>query len=279
MREMCGMWGPFTLERDRMAMRLWITAIALAWTGSAAGEDLDLSFGSQGYDHRLFTAESPGLLARWSTQTGGLRSTMPPGKANRPPTLFAGLFQLEGDFEITVDYTINRLPRPSADDGTNNLEILLRTHERMTTMFRCNRREGDAYGFFAQKPDGTGVLERFPTTDKVGRTGIRRSGSRLTFSCGKAPESMRDIGAVEFGSDPITQFALQVLALNSTDGLDIRFDRLQIRAGKIFRFKRIESPGSGMWTWIVLQPLFALGIGLVLWRAFARRGLSAEPAR
>ena len=266
-------------------MRPWIVALVVLSTTSAPAEEISVSFGSQRYDRWVFQTESAGTSARWSTQTGGLRVKVPAGKVGRPPVKFSGLFHLKGDFEITTGYTINRLPRPRAPaagskspEAANNLEILLRTPSQMATTFRSSRPGGDTYGFYVQKGDGSGVVRNFPTTQKTGRLGVRRVGSKLTLLRGDKGGPMEEMGTADFSSEPITEFALQVIAIHSSDGIDVQFDHLKIEADKIVQLQGRYVPGWSTVIWVVLLHLLALATGVVLWRWYAGRPGRSEVA-
>jgi prepilin-type N-terminal cleavage/methylation domain-containing protein len=259
-------------------MRLWIVALGVLTAVSARADEISVNFGSQGYDRWVFQTDSAGTPARWSTQTGGLRVRYPAGKIGRPPVKFLGLFRIEGDFEITTGYTINLLPRPKAPaaggkapEGSNNLEILLRTPSQMATIFRSNRTGRDTYGYYVQKADGSGDLQNVSTTQKSGRLGVRRAGPKLTFLRGDVSGPMEEIGSADFSVEPISEFAMQVIALHSADAIDVEFDHLKIQADKIVRLQSPYDPGWNTLTWVLMLHLLALAVGVILWRRCAGR--------
>ena len=175
---------------------------------------------------------------------------------------------LEGDFEIVADFEIIRLPRPAeppagatVKDPTNNIEIFLYAPDVMVTVFRDNRPSGEGWGFYAHSPEGGSTLRHFPATGKSGRLGVRRSGDQLTFLHSGADGTLVEMGTVKFSTEPIADLGLQALALRSPDAIDVRFERLSIKADKIVRLEQPPSTGWGSGTWLTLAAVVAVFIG------------------
>ena len=68
--------------------------------------------------------------------------------------------RLEGDFEVSTDFTLLKLTRPAAPspqstikDPSNNVEIFLNAAERVVTVFRDNQPSGEGWGFYANSPE------------------------------------------------------------------------------------------------------------------------------
>ncbi len=86
----------------------------------------------------------------------------------------------------------------------------------------------------------------FPAAGKSGRLGVRRSGDQLTFLHSDADGALVEMGTVKFSTEPITDLGLQALALRSPDAIDVRFDRLSIKADRIVRLNEPPRPaGAG----------------------------------
>ena len=93
---------------------------------------------------------------------------------------------------------------------------------------------------------------------------------------------MIDLGSAPFDSLPITGVAFQAIANESTDGLDVRFDRLEIEADRIVRL--LDSTGSGGYCGSGSRSLPIIAVifsyGLVRWRQSGRivsmRGTSRD---
>jgi prepilin-type N-terminal cleavage/methylation domain-containing protein len=255
-----------------------VVLVALAARVTVRGDEIDVEFTAKKYDRWLFRTDPGTAGGRWDTKSGGLHASIPRGKPDRTPIRFQALVRLEGDFEITTDFTLLRLPRPvepkdgKAKDPSNNVEIFLIGPEFMVTVFRDNRPPGEGWGYYAQSPEGGSVLRHFPASGKTGRLGVRRTGGQLTFSHSESDGTLTDMGTVPFGTMPIDGFGLQALALRSPDAVDVRFERLSIRAGKIVRHDASTSTGWGATTWITVAVIAASSFGaLLIWRARAGR--------
>ena len=79
-----------------------------------------------------------------------------------------------------------------------------------------------------------------------------------------------------FSTEPIADFGLQALALRSPDAIDVRFNRLSIKADKIVRLEQPPSTGWGSGTWLTLAAVLAVFIGgIAAWRL--RSGRAGRP--
>ena len=261
----------------------------------ASGEQIDVDFTGKSYDRWLFRPESWPDGGHWDTKANGLHASVPKGKADRGPLRFVGLMRLEGDFEIVADFTILRLSRPAeppkgaaVKDPSNNVEIFLNAPERMVTVFRDHRPFGEGWGFYANSPEGGSTLRNFPATGKKsGRLAVRRLGDDLTFFCSEADGALVEMGTVKFSAVPIVELGLQALALRSPDAIDVRFERLSVKADKIVRLHEPPSTGWGLGPWLTLALVVAAfvgassrgGYGPVASSGRARRRRSSPPSR
>ena len=165
---------------------------------------------------------------------------------------FIGQFNLTGDFEVTSHYAISELPHPTTEFGSNNVEIAISGPDGFATCFRISEAgtRGDGHGFYVDYADQRNTIYRhFPTKATTGLLAMRRTGKNLTFLQGEVGGSLSELGSVEFGHAPITEVALQALANSTTDSLDVRFERLEIRADKIVRLHKPYEPGLNWWLW------------------------------
>jgi prepilin-type N-terminal cleavage/methylation domain-containing protein len=250
----------------------------LAARGTVRGDEIDADFTARKYDRWLFRTDPGTAGGRWDTKSGGLHAAIPKGKPDRGPIRFQALMRLEGDFQITTDFTLLQLPRPvepkdgKVKDPSNNVEIFLVGPEFMVTVFRDHRPPAEGWGYYAQSPEGGSVLRHFPASGTTGRLGVRRTGGQLTFSHSESDGTLIDMGTVHFGAMPIDGFGLQALALRSPDAVDVRFERLSIRAEKIVRHDALTSTGWGASTWITVAVIAASSFAaLLIWRARAGR--------
>ena len=225
---------------------------------------------------RAFTNQSGG---RWDLSGPGIRAILPTGARGRPPLKMAGQFHLEGNFRVAADFAINKLPTPKQGSYRSNVEIFLSNSNGFASVFRTAEAT-DGLGFHVHHPEKVGKDDRYQrvrTAVRSGRLEVRRLGEALHFSAANEAGDMIDLGSAPFDSLPITEVAFQAIAYESTDGLDVRFDRLEIEADHIVRL--FDSPGNGgyLWVWIAALSIIvvALGYGLVRWR----KSGSIVPAR
>jgi prepilin-type N-terminal cleavage/methylation domain-containing protein len=275
------------IERETMS-RLFFVIVSFGALVAGLGvsaDEIDVDFTRQSYDRWLFRPEAGLDGGHWNTRADGLHASLPKGQPSRGPIRFHGLMHLEGDFEIVADFEIITLPRPAepppkgeVKDPTNNIEIFLYAPDVMVTVFRDHRPSGEGWGFYARSPEGGSTLRHYPGTGKSGRLGVRRSGSQLTFLHSGVDETLVEMGTVTFSIDPIADLGLQALALRSPDAIDVRFERLSIKADKIVRLEKPPSTGWGSETWLTLVAVSTLVIGgLATWRLRAGRDEQPKP--
>jgi hypothetical protein len=249
---------------------LWIVvATAFAWSNPgrsfAFADAIGVDFSKTDLDRLLFRTIKSAGKGNWSFESGYLRASIPAGKTDRPPMRLSAQVRLEGDFTIEAGYSIAKLPRPKSGDGRNNLEISIATATGFVTLFRnVEVGPGDLYGYYIHKNSGDDLYERTPTTDSSGILRLSRKNGRLTFECGENWSDLRTIGEVEFDKSPITETALQVLPYQTTDALDVRFDRFTIKADRIVKLQDLNASGStSVWKWVVAALFSLIGIGAI----------------
>lgn len=228
----------------------------------AAGDRIEADFATHTYDRRIFRAQGAPrgpAWGRWDLTGKGLRAVRPPGELDRPPLQFAGRFRLEGDFEVTAQFTIGKLPRPKTKQGSNRIAILLDGPDRAASLFRAANLGSDGYSYEIYGTRDESKMEKpfVPTRATNGRLRAQRRGTAMTFWRGEAGGPLEQIGSSEFGSGPISEVAFLADAQNSGDGFDVRFDRIEVLADRVRR--RGPSSGEGTLSWSSIMGLFAAG--------------------
>jgi hypothetical protein len=228
------------------------------WAGDRIVED----FAAHTYDRWTFRTQGAPrgpAWGRWDLTGDGLRAVRPRGELDRPPLELQGRFDLEGDFEVMACFAIVKLPRPKTKDGSNRIAIFLDGPDRSASLYRAANSGADGYGYEIHGAQADSEKRFVPTRATTGRLRVERRGSTMTFSRSEAAGPLEQIGSAEFDSGPISEIAFLADALNSDDGLDVRFDRIEILADRIKR----RGPSSGEST-----PWGALIIGLLAAGAF-----------
>ncbi len=219
--------------------------------------DLDLS--AQSYDRTLFRPNLKQSLGRWEVKHGSLQAIIPKGPVGRPPISFVGLFELEGDFEISADYQLVALPKPAATsaknrgDVANTVEIVISGPAGWCVVSRKHLPMGERISCFGELGGMRKFIsELFPVSGSAGRLEARREGEIIHFyrTEGGGPEV--EIGSIPFGSGPVSEVSLQVYAMNTTDALDVRFSSLHVGAYAINRSLGGTSSRRPILTWALV---------------------------
>jgi len=282
-----GHWGGrgFTIP---LAWAVHVVAVVLVGVtnATAAPETIRASFDSASFDPLLFRASENDSGGRWELANGGLRAVLPPGRAGRAPLKFLGLVLLEGDFRVSVRYSIAKLPRPpEGQKGRNIVEIYLSRPGGFVSVFR-NAEAEDNYGYHVHAPDVIGkndVYRRSKAGATSGRLEIRRVGTDLHFSRGDPGGSPIEMGTARFDAGPITQVAFQALAYQTTDSLDITFDDIEIEADRIMPLSEAARPARRLWMTLIVLAIVTPLVGYYFYyRRTATRAASLgrpEPGR
>jgi prepilin-type N-terminal cleavage/methylation domain-containing protein/prepilin-type processing-associated H-X9-DG protein len=261
-----------------------LTLLVLTLPAGAANNTIELDFHKPGFDRGLFRTElgyingnNMNFTARWEAKGNGLRAQVPPGKSGRPPMRFECLMRLEGDFEIATDFTIAKFPKPKAPrpglsggEPKNLIQISMTAQGRPATIARYHRTNGEGYSVFAIMPDGQAFFREYPidakANPKTGGLALKRLGHLLWF-CQPGPDgTLLDIESFNFGDQPIDEVELQVWPLDTTDALDVRFDRLRISADRIIELRGASSAGWLGYGWWGVGALAVAAVGFLAWR-------------
>jgi len=242
---------------------VWLAMLATYST--VLGDEVRIHFDLLPFDRGLLRTETGESGGRWEMTSAGFRAILPAGTLGRPPLKILAQVHLKDDFEITTQYKIASLPHPTAKSGSNNVEIAISGSDGFVSCFRNNEAgaRGDGYGFYVDYSDQRGSLFRhFPTTATRGLLGLKRIGKTLHFSSGEVGGELAELGSCEFGRAPITEVVFQALANGTTDGLDVWFERVEVRANKIVRLHRPPSEGFRWWVWGIVA---GVAIIVVVW--------------
>jgi prepilin-type N-terminal cleavage/methylation domain-containing protein/prepilin-type processing-associated H-X9-DG protein len=244
-------------DMRRLAVPLGVSTVLLMQIvsgppacGADGGERIEADFSTQTYDRWLFRAHSPmrgPAWGRWDLSGPELRAILPAGGANREPLRFVGLVDLAGDFEVTAEFALAKLPRPRAAKASNRVELGVRGPDGTAGVYRHASGGSEGFGYRRKRS-----FDVRPASSKsaTGRLQLERRGSSLTFRCGEGDGPLETIGSGEFGTGAVEEVALLVNPLDSPDGMDVRFRRLTIRADGIRR--QLAPPGSGISPWVAV---------------------------
>jgi prepilin-type N-terminal cleavage/methylation domain-containing protein/prepilin-type processing-associated H-X9-DG protein len=250
------------------------------WLALATGKGvLDIDFKSDAVDRSAFEPDIKGSKGRWFfSETKGLVAVIPKGAADRPPIKYVSRFDLEGNFEITLDFIAAKIPAAHSasvkkgDEPSNTVELILSGPWGWCTLNRRSTKSGDAWTYFA-KVEGNEESSSKPAAGKSGRLSAKRVGDQLSFLCSAGETPLETVGTIPFTSLPITEVSFQVYAWNSVDELEVDFPRVRIEAEQI-KLWNSQQAGTGSVTAKVAGGLVLLtlvGIGARRW-VRSRRG-------
>jgi prepilin-type N-terminal cleavage/methylation domain-containing protein/prepilin-type processing-associated H-X9-DG protein len=259
-----------------------VIAILPGW---ARGEEVSVDFATGVFDRLIFRPDYGFGYGRWESRGQGLRATIPPGVTGRNAMHFDCLLQLEGDFEVTTEFVINRLPRPRAAKDANSparrnsIEIRLSSGGLAAEVHRSHGTSGEVFGAFGESPEGGFAATPYPARTKSGRIGIRRVGGRLAFFRAEAGRALTEFGSTEFGTGPVSGLGIYVNPLGTVDAIDVRFKRLDITADRLVRLEESPDLGRPLALWWAVSAAVAVAIAGLAWRQFVGREARAGGAR
>ena len=239
-----------------------VIAILPGW---ARGEEVSVDFATGVFDRLIFRPDYGFGYGRWESRGQGLRATIPPGVTGRNAMHFDCLLQLEGDFEVTTEFVINRLPRPRAAKDANSprrnsIEIRLSSGGLAAEVHRSHGTSGEVFGAFGESPEGRFAAAPYPARTKSGRIGIRRVGGRLAFFRAEAGRALTEFGSTEFGTGPVSGLGIYVNPLGTVDAIDVRFKRLDITADQLVRLEESSDLGRPLALWWAVSAAVAVAI-------------------
>jgi len=195
-----------------------------------------------------------------------MRLIVPPGPDMRPLVGLNSRFGLEGDFDISVDYSIRLLPRPEKE--WVNVSIFIGGPDGMAAMTRTNNaKSGHGYSTWFQPPAGSKTQMQAggePTEDKAGTLRLARVGKELHYYASARGQPLKHIGTVEFGDHPIETLGFQVLAPPLKAPVDVEFDNISVKADRITGLVFVPQSGYGSLPWI-LSGLVVIALVLLWW--------------
>ncbi len=165
----------------------------------------------------------------------GLRFVIPPGQDK---IIHGGLklpFRVQGDFQVTVGYTIFSLPKAEPGymaglkvavwDVDGQWASIERQHLHdlgETYMLHRAHKEGDRYRHEA---------EFTPAGAASGKLRLQRSGSTLRFAVAEGEsDEFVELRTMEFTSDDLADVRLAAQTEGSTTGIDVAWKDVEIRA-------------------------------------------------
>ena len=195
-----------------------------------------------------------------------MRVIVPQGPETRPLIGLNSRFGLEGDFDISADYTLRSLPRPEKE--WVNVSIFIAGPDGMAALSRTNNaKSGHGYSTWVQPPAGSkaGVQAGGSSTeDKSGTLRLERVGKELHFYASGHGQPPKQIATVEFGDRLIENVAFQIFPPGLKAPIDIEFDNIAVKADHFTRLVFVPPSDYGYLPWI-LSGLAVVAVALLGW--------------
>ncbi len=212
-----------------LAVAIFLASVAGAYRANgqeSAPTEINETFAGGNFDRMRWTLTTGVTTAKADFSKGTMRLVIPPTTNKQPLMGLESRFGLEGDFDISVDYSIRSLPHPTEE--WVNLSIFVQGPDGMAAMTRTNHsKSGDGYSIWFQpsrESKARGTASGMPTTDRAGTLRLSRVGKELFFYASARGRPLKEIGKVDFGDQPIDLVGFHVLApaLKVADRLRIR---------------------------------------------------------
>jgi hypothetical protein len=198
----------------------------------------------------LIPQSPPGV--QFDLSGDSLHIIVPPGPSGRPAASFRANFQIEGDFELRMDYQIGSLPKPKNE--WVNVEIFVDGTDGFAAVIRTNHAaQGHGYTMWfdpRDKAKAQGVWKHVPTSDQSGTLRLQRLGSEVHYWAAAPAKDLNRIGSVAFGSGPIHHIEFRVIAPKLESPVELTLDSIAVKADRLIERERPATSRFGPRSWI-----------------------------
>lgn len=250
-----------------------LMTLCLAATAEATEKEFSLDFRGKGFDFARLQLLGEGAERHVRLESGGLHIVLPDNQ--KLPVLGATpRFRVRGDFEITAEFEILKLGKPTAGNGSGaTLYVIADSNGKEAgSIGRVSRvREGDV--FFAMHgatpSDGQRKYETrcAPSQARVGRLRLVRTGSvlRCLYAAGKSSE-FEELMETPFSRADLVQVRLGADGGGTACEVDVVWKQVSIRAEGL---PSANETGSGTSWYVGGVLVFGLAAGAWwVWRRY-----------
>jgi hypothetical protein len=226
-------------------------------------------FQGRNLDARLFRSTGSNAHRAITTSQSGLRIFLRADHGNDLPVGFVARSGVRGDFEITLAYTINNVPKPSAGKGAG-VSIWISTSSATrdsATLARMVRPDGQIVyvahrAFTPPRGQREHQAESSPAEGTSGKLKLIRKGSELTYQYATAnSNTFRDLHRTEFTNDDLDTLRFAADNGGSPSVVDVRIDSVTIQADQVGgAIAAIEPSGTPTWVWVGALLLVSVGV-------------------
>jgi hypothetical protein len=235
---------------------------------------IEETFSHDRFDKALWVAEQVG--ARVDPAGGLLRIVVPKGPPGRPPVGLKARFSIEGDFDARAGYIIGSWSKPKKE--WINLQIVVEGPDGVATVIRTNHAQvGSGYSlWYGPPPDSkrSGAWKFLASSDTSGTLRLKRTGERLHFLfCGPAAADFRELGAIDYGTAPITALKFWLVVPETGWPVEVAFPWIEIEAERLIGLPAPSGSTLGRRVWLGTGALLLVagGLGAWAWRRAKRK--------
>jgi hypothetical protein len=269
-------------------MLLWLAALGMASlftsasdgqeTGTKVRQEYYLSFKGRPQNDKDFRLVGPDAEQCVKFEPDGLRISLPTGHPKEhPPTGLATGIVVQGDFEITLSFTILKEPEPeNAGPIGTRFGLLVGIGTQPKDVARVTRSVNPSVGtqFVAWTNADGGekhIPNSRPTTATSGRLRLVRSGPNLAYYA--AEEESNDfifLQEHQIGTADLREVSIVAQTNSPQAALDVRFADLRIRAESLPTVSSATVSGTTApaqaesKSWLLPIELVGLALGLTL---------------
>ncbi|MGO8751945.1 MAG: hypothetical protein ACLQNE_38875 [Thermoguttaceae bacterium] len=258
-----------------MIRALVILVCSVAPTGAVADpqpQRIEEAFSHDQIDRTLWMTERLG--ARVDPGGGQLKIIVPKGPPGRPPAGLKSKFRMEGDFDARAEYRIASWRRPKKQ--SINVEIVVEGPGGAASVIRTNHAEvgsGNSFWYGPADSKRQGAWKQVSTKDTSGWLRLKRSGGELQFFVsGPGAANFRQLGAVDYGTAPITSLSFRVSVPETESAVQVAFGKIEIEADRVVGPPRPAGSIFGPRAWLGggVALVVAAALGAWFWRRTIR---------
>jgi hypothetical protein len=177
-------------------------------------------------------------------ETGGLRLSLPAGRANPQPVGVRPRFQMRGDFEITLTYELLKIEQPRTGHGVGvalAVNIAKSPSEDLTLAryLRVDKKEllaADHRTYDSKRGNVHKTVFTPAPSSKIGRFQLKRSGPRIRFLSGSGSSGVMQVfHQLDIGSEDLNSMRFSATSGGSSAAADVRLLEIRIQADKLLR--------------------------------------------
>lgn len=203
-------------------------------------------FANGAYDRNVWKIDqnrNPG--AQFELKEDSLGLLIPLNSMDDNPAEIKSRFQIDGDFEIVLDYTVESLPTSATESA--KMEIGLSGPSGSASFRRTQNKGVPGFASWFQ-PSGEGAKIKYAfspldlTTEGKGQLNVKRTDGKVVFTATPKPgETPWEIGTIEYPS-LVSNVQFRIMGKPTEKPIAVRFHDLRVSAGELWYGERTSKP-------------------------------------